>query len=50
MPRASAGQPGGAERWQDSGVASLMLLDAASMYFRAFYGVPDTVTAPDGSR
>ena len=26
-----------------------MLLDAASMYFRAFYGVPDTVTAPDGT-
>jgi 5'-3' exonuclease len=26
-----------------------MLLDAASMYFRAFYGVPDTVTAPDGA-
>lgn len=27
----------------------LMLLDAASMYFRAFYGVPDTMTAPDGT-
>jgi 5'-3' exonuclease len=27
---------------------TLMLLDSASMYFRAFYGVPDTVTAPDG--
>ncbi|HEX6446826.1 MAG TPA: 5'-3' exonuclease [Streptosporangiales bacterium] len=27
----------------------LMLLDSASMYFRAFYGVPDTVTAPDGT-
>lgn len=26
----------------------LMLLDSASLYFRAFYGVPDTVTAPDG--
>lgn len=25
-----------------------MLLDSASLYFRAFYGVPDTVTAPDG--
>jgi 5'-3' exonuclease len=25
-----------------------MLLDAASLYFRAFYGVPTTVTAPDG--
>lgn len=26
----------------------LMLLDTASLYFRAFYGVPDTVAAPDG--
>jgi 5'-3' exonuclease len=26
-----------------------MLLDSASLYFRAFYGVPDTVTAPDGT-
>lgn len=26
----------------------LMLLDTASLYFRAFYGVPDSVTAPDG--
>ncbi len=26
-----------------------MLLDTASLYFRAFYGVPDKVTAPDGS-
>jgi len=26
-----------------------MLLDCASMYFRAFYGVPETVTAPDGT-
>ncbi|MDL9981451.1 5'-3' exonuclease [Microbacterium sp. ASV49] len=27
----------------------LMLLDSASLYFRAFYGVPDTVKAPDGA-
>ncbi|WP_344070085.1 5'-3' exonuclease [Microbacterium sediminicola] len=27
----------------------LMLLDSASLYFRAFYGVPDTVHAPDGT-
>lgn len=27
----------------------LLLLDSASLYFRAFYGVPDTVTAPDGT-
>ncbi|MBA3523893.1 MAG: 5'-3' exonuclease [Geodermatophilaceae bacterium] len=26
-----------------------MLLDAASMYFRAYYGVPESMTAPDGS-
>ena len=25
-----------------------MLLDAASLYFRAFYGVPTTITSPDG--
>jgi 5'-3' exonuclease len=27
----------------------LMLLDTASLYFRAYYGVPDSVTAPDGT-
>jgi 5'-3' exonuclease len=26
----------------------LMLLDTASLYFRAFYGVPESVKAPDG--
>jgi 5'-3' exonuclease len=26
-----------------------MLLDAASLYFRAYYGVPESVTAPDGT-
>lgn len=26
-----------------------MLLDTASLYFRAYYGVPDSVRAPDGS-
>jgi 5'-3' exonuclease len=30
-------------------MGSLMLLDTASLYFRAFYGYPDTVTAPDGT-
>ncbi len=29
-------------------VTRVMLLDSASLYFRAFFGVPDTVTAPDG--
>jgi len=28
---------------------ALMLLDSASLYFRAFYGVPDSVKAPDGT-
>ena len=27
-----------------------MLLDTASMYFRAFFGVPDTFKAPDGTQ
>ncbi|HMO11510.1 MAG TPA: flap endonuclease, partial [Actinotalea sp.] len=27
----------------------LLLLDSASMYFRAYYGVPDSVRAPDGT-
>ena len=36
--------------WQDERVTDrLMLLDTASLYFRAFYGVPDTVRAPDGT-
>jgi 5'-3' exonuclease len=26
-----------------------MLLDTASLYYRAFYGVPETMTAPDGT-
>ncbi|WP_369267064.1 5'-3' exonuclease [Streptomyces harbinensis] len=28
---------------------SLMLLDTASLYFRAYYGVPESVRAPDGT-
>lgn len=27
---------------------SLMLIDAANLYFRAFYAIPESVTAPDG--
>jgi 5'-3' exonuclease len=30
-------------------VGPLLLLDSASLYFRAFYGVPETLTAPDGT-
>ncbi len=26
-----------------------MLLDSASLYFRAYYGVPESITAPDGT-
>ena len=33
----------------DPGQRRLMLLDTASMYFRAFYGVPDSFKAPDGT-
>jgi 5'-3' exonuclease len=27
----------------------VLLLDTASLYFRAFFGVPDSITAPDGT-
>ncbi|UYM05064.1 5'-3' exonuclease [Solicola gregarius] len=27
----------------------LLLLDTASLYFRAFFGIPDTIRAPDGT-
>jgi 5'-3' exonuclease len=33
---------------RDSHAGRLLLLDTPSLYFRAFYGVPDSVTAPDG--
>lgn len=31
------------------GVAPLVLLDAASLYFRAFFALPESMTAPDGT-
>jgi 5'-3' exonuclease len=31
------------------GGAGLLLLDTASLYFRAYFGVPDSVRAPDGT-
>lgn len=36
--------------WEDAAVTDhrRMLLDTASLYFRAFHGVPDTVRSPDG--
>ncbi|MGA8115439.1 MAG: flap endonuclease, partial [Actinocatenispora sp.] len=27
----------------------LLLVDAASLYFRAFHGIPTSMTAPDGT-
>ncbi|MBA9006024.1 5'-3' exonuclease [Thermomonospora cellulosilytica] len=30
-------------------MSALMLLDTPSLYFRAFFGVPESVTAPDGT-
>src|SRR6476659_1006918 len=35
--------------WQDGRMAPLMLLDSASLYYRAYFGVPQTMTAPDGT-
>ena len=32
-----------------TGGEKLLLLDSASLYFRAFFGVPQTLTAPDGT-
>lgn len=32
-----------------SGRPTLLLLDSASLYFRSFYGVPESIRAPDGT-
>ena len=32
-----------------NGPGKLLLIDSASLYFRAFYGMKDTVVAPDGT-
>src|SRR5581483_314531 len=45
----SSGPSEGEARERVPVVAETMLLDAPSLYFRAFYGVPDTFRAPDGS-
>src|SRR5215213_4206334 len=35
--------------WQDDGMSPpLLLLDGASMWFRSYFGVPASITAPDG--
>lgn len=31
-----------------TGEAPVLLLDGASMWFRSFFGVPSSITAPDG--
>src|SRR5690606_466369 len=46
--RASSGSMLSVCRARMTGVSRLMLLDTAALYFRAFYGVPDTVRSPDG--
>jgi 5'-3' exonuclease len=33
----------------DTSHGRLLLLDSASLYFRAFFGIPKTLTAPDGT-
>jgi 5'-3' exonuclease len=33
----------------DTPTGRVMLLDSASLYFRAYFGVPETMTAPDGT-
>src|SRR5260370_2265470 len=44
------GPAGGADPGRMTGVGSLMLLDSASLYFRAFYGLPPaSLTAADGT-
>jgi len=40
--------PGSRSRTVTVPRVTTMLLDAASLYFRAFYGVPTSVTTPDG--
>ncbi len=51
VPRPTAAWPRihGPRTGHDGLVTRTMLLDTASLYFRAFYGVPDTVRAADGS-
>src|SRR5262249_31189280 len=48
-----SGKPRAARRGQLAGFAvmdaPLLLIDAASLYFRAYYGVPESITAPDGT-
>lgn len=43
----SGGPPAPGPRPRGGG--PLLLLDAASMYFRAYHGIPDSVAAPDGT-
>jgi 5'-3' exonuclease len=47
MPMATA--PAAPEPATPAASSYLMLLDTPALYFRAFYGVPDSVTAADGT-
>src|SRR6266536_864045 len=48
--RSAPGHPGMPSTWNHVWVSShLMLLDTPALYFRAFYGVPESVTAADGT-
>jgi 5'-3' exonuclease len=50
MPDTQPGQGPGRPPGQTPGSSErLMLLDTASLYFRAFFGVPDTMKAADGT-
>ena len=44
-----ASEPGARLHRMTEAADRLMLLDTASLYFRAFFGVPDSVKAPDGT-
>ena len=45
----TAARPERAAAHAAPGAEKLLVLDTPSLYFRAFYGVPDSVVAPDGS-
>ena len=35
--------------WHSLTTMALVLLDSASLYFRAYFALPDSITAPDGT-
>src|ERR1700679_3304971 len=48
MRRSAAIEPGCAAGRMTDMSAPLVLLDGASMWFRSFFGVPSSITSPDG--